>query len=196
MGLRNKILTGLAALVVMGSSVKAEEYVYTDNFDNINNILKDSYWHSPVFTVFPEFGTVPFLIYNRCSLEFFSGYSVYGDASVCYRFPLIGAVDGITSGNLELDVVWDYMSNQGLGHVRISSSENGEDWVKIYEQNDMDVFTPTEIKLKLSSSELRNQYILIQGMNVIADNLLVRLNTNHIVPNDKLSWGQVKDLYK
>lgn len=195
MKLRNKVLTGLAALVIAGSVAKAEEYVYMDNFDNINNVLKDSCWHSPVFTVFPEFGTVPFLIYNRSSLEFFSGYGVYGDASVCYKFPLTGAVEGINSGNLELDVVWNYMSNQGLGHVRISSSENGENWTKIYEQNDMDTFIPTEIKLNLPSSDLRNQYILIQGMNVIADNLLVRLNTNNLVANDKMSWGQVKNLY-
>jgi hypothetical protein len=199
MGLKNKLLTGLAALVLstgVADKVKSQElWNYVDDFSNIQQISNDPYWRSPVLTEPPQYGSAPFLVLNNGLLTFYTGYTMYGDAVVYYKLPLNGETDGILSCGIALDVCrqWAYINP---GHLNVSVSEDGSNWTNLYENSQITSYAPFTLSFNLINQMCENEYISIKGMNISLDRLDVMINANQVVPNDRSSWGQIKSLYK
>lgn len=195
MRLRNKLLTGLAALVLASGVAKAETYNYSDDFST-DKVREDSYSHSGILTELPQYGNSPFLVLNYGRLTFYTGYTMYGDAVVYYKMPLRGETDGILSFGLALDVFTAF-SYPNSGHLNVAVSENGTDWTELYENNNITNFDPPfTIRRNLINQMCENEYLRIMGMNISLDKLDVLINSDDIVPNGISSWGQIKSLYK
>lgn len=198
--IKNKILTGLAALVLstgIADKAKSQElWNYVDNFNNIQQVSNDPYWRSPVFTEPPQYGTVPYLVLSDGLLTFNTGNTVYGDALVYYKLPLHGETDGILSFGLALDVcrAFFYLDPS---HLNVAISENGTDWTTLYENNNITIFNynPFTIRHNLINPMCKNMYLRVKGMRISLDKLDVMVNANNVVPNEKDSWGQIKQLY-